>query len=360
MPRFARSTLALLISTIACSASAGGYTISVLDVGAGSYTRAFGINAAGQVTGDVSGTNYANHAALWTNGTLSALDNGGHDEGVGIALNDAGVVAGFVNDWTGQFHAATWTNGTLHTLPTLGGTTGLHMANGINNAGQIVGRSVDTLGQDRAVLWNGGSITDLGTLGGTLGIAFGINNHGQAVGFSTRSDGSYGATLWENGKVIDLSSGVSSASANAINDSGVAAGTLEQPYFSGAGAVQWTGGVPSYLGTFGGNYSYANAINNAGVIVGKASFSGSTDSHATVWVNGQAVDLNNMIVGDRGGFGVLSEVNGINDAGQIVGTAFVQGLGSRAFVLTPVPEPETWAMMLSGLLLIGAAARRKR
>lgn len=32
---------------------------------------------------------------------------------------------------------------------------------------------------------------------------------------------------------------------------------------------------------------------------------------------------------------------------------------SRLFVLTPVPEPETWALMLAGLSLLGVAARRR-
>lgn len=33
---------------------------------------------------------------------------------------------------------------------------------------------------------------------------------------------------------------------------------------------------------------------------------------------------------------------------------------SRLFVLTPVPEPGTWAMMVGGLALLGWRARRRR
>ena len=37
-----------------------------------------------------------------------------------------------------------------------------------------------------------------------------------------------------------------------------------------------------------------------------------------------------------------------------------QGGGSESFVLTPVPEPETYAMMLAGLGLMGFVSRRRR
>jgi hypothetical protein len=53
--------------------------------------------------------------------------------------------------------------------------------------------------------------------------------------------------------------------------------------------------------------------------------------------------------------------------GQYVATAFEVDLGSTArnyvestMVLTPVPEPETYAMLLAGLGLMGAIARRRR
>ena len=51
-------------------------------------------------------------------------------------------------------------------------------------------------------------------------------------------------------------------------------------------------------------------------------------------------------------------VSDINNLGQISGTGTING-ATRAFLLTPVPEPETYAMMLAGLSVLGFMRRRK-
>jgi hypothetical protein len=54
-------------------------------------------------------------------------------------------------------------------------------------------------------------------------------------------------------------------------------------------------------------------------------------------------------------------VHDINDHGWIVGDAYnSETQQTRAFLLTPVPEPETYAMLLFGLGLMGIVARRKK
>ena len=59
----------------------------------------------------------------------------------------------------------------------------------------------------------------------------------------------------------------------------------------------------------------------------------------------------------------------INERGQILGLGSVHGDGSylHVFLLTPVPEPATWALLLAGLAAllawaepVGVPRRRRR
>lgn len=51
-------------------------------------------------------------------------------------------------------------------------------------------------------------------------------------------------------------------------------------------------------------------------------------------------------------------IQGMNNAGVLVGS-FDTVQGQFGFVATPVPEPETWALMLAGLAVIGATGKRR-
>ena len=51
----------------------------------------------------------------------------------------------------------------------------------------------------------------------------------------------------------------------------------------------------------------------------------------------------------------LAGATGINDRGQIITNAS----DGHSYLLTPVPEPETYAMFLAGLGLMGFIARRR-
>ena len=44
----------------------------------------------------------------------------------------------------------------------------------------------------------------------------------------------------------------------------------------------------------------------------------------------------------------------------IVGYGKLTNGSTRAFLLTPVPEPETYALMMGGLGVLGLVARRRR
>lgn len=51
-------------------------------------------------------------------------------------------------------------------------------------------------------------------------------------------------------------------------------------------------------------------------------------------------------------FNCLGKINRLLDADDIAGAQFLYG--------APVPEPETWVMLAAGLVLVGAAVRRRR
>ena len=70
------------------------------------------------------------------------------------------------------------------------------------------------------------------------------------------------------------------------------------------------------------------------------------------------VDLNSLIDSISGW--ELEQAIGINDAGQITGFGWIGGQ-RHAFLLTPVPEPATFALLALGLpFLVGRNSRRSR
>jgi probable HAF family extracellular repeat protein len=183
----------------------------------------------------------------------------------------------------------------------------------INSLGQVVGYSQIANGVQHATLWNGTAATDLGSLSGSSSFAYGINNAGQVVGTS-------------NGH-----------------------------------ALLWSGSTLTDLGNLGGSYAAAMGINNAGQMVGY-SFTASGAQHAILWNGTTATDLNSLLDASLVGAGwVLNRATDINDQGVIVGEAWNAQIGGgyKTFLLAPVPEPETYAMLLAGLGLIGVVGRRR-
>ena len=131
----------------------------------------------------------------------------------------------------------------------------------------------------------------------------------------------------------------------------------------------WNGTTPNDLGTLGGRASYATSINASGQVVGYSTLDltevGNNTNHATLWSNGNVIDLNSLVDPSVAAAGwVLSRAYGINNNGWIVGYAFNPGLGitNEAFLLSvaAVPESDTSAMLLTGLGLIGFIARRRK
>jgi probable HAF family extracellular repeat protein len=200
------------------------------------------------------------------------------------------------------------------------------MANAINASGQVAGYgyAADNAAS-QAILWNSTTATELGagTVGGTNSVAYAINASGQVAGFgSTNGNAAYHATLWNGTTSTDL-------------------------------------------GTLGGDYSFASAINASGQVAGWSNLTGNVQQHATLWNGRTITDLNSFLDASTVSAGwVLNYATGINDNGWIVGSASnsLLGITNHAFVMSvaPVPEPDSYAMALIGLGLMGFVARRRK
>jgi probable HAF family extracellular repeat protein len=237
----------------------------------GSISQGRAVNRAGDIVGG-SGS----EAFLVRNGTKKMTDLG---PGAAYGINDFGEIAGS----TSCCHAFVISGGTRTTLPDLsgygGGITG---ATGISNTHQVVGGSDNAQGYVYAVLWQNGTITDLGTLADpriapfAQSTAAAINNLGQVTGWAQTNSYATHGFLFSNGTMTDI-------------------GNI----------------VPE-------------AINNHGVIVGYG---------ALIYTGGTIRDLNTLIP-PGSGF-TLDDATAINDNGQIVANGYNAQGQEHAFLLTP-------------------------
>lgn len=283
------------------------------------------INAHGQLVGSVDMGGPGLDVRAFVTGPQGAnprlLGGLGGDISSPLGINRDGLVVGRARDSDNKFQAVQWlpNSTSAQRLATLGGSTS--SAQALNDQGLIVGTSGRADGSNHAVIWglNGEAVTDLGTLGGRNSSALGINTWAQVVGGSRVADGSLHA------------------------------------YITGPGAQGMTD-----LGTLGWAHSRATFINNSGVVAGNlmtgtdaASY---FDGHVFITgANGQGmVDLNSLVSVGEGLY--LNDVWGLNDAGQLL----VSDQNGLSYLLTPVPEAASSAMLLAGLLTLAWLARQRR
>jgi probable HAF family extracellular repeat protein len=356
----------------ASQANATSYAFHDLGTAGGPWSMALAINNAGQITGGNSrGTPIRDDGeilTIWDGATMTTSDL----DSRGWSINSSGAIAGGYADRGFWFFASTWNAAGVRTdLEDLAGRKDefWSVGQGINDLGQVVGAAVAADNNSyKPLLWdNSTTPTVLDTLGGQTGEALGINNAGLAVGNSfTTGDAASHATLWDinSGSVTDLGTlGGIDSNALAINQIGQIAGWSYLTGDLAQHATFWDGAALTDLGTLGGTNSSALALNNLGQVVGWSELADGSQ-HAMLWDGATLIDLNSLLDPALVSAGwVLKEAAGINDHGAIVGTAVNDLLGitnGHAFLLSPVPEPETYAMLLAGLGLMGAMARRRK
>lgn len=362
-----RWLVALALAGHAVAAQAAGYTFSLIELPGDGYTTATTINAAGQVIGSGGPDGSAQHPRLWLGGVTSTLALPPASTADAQGINNTGQIVGALTGSGSNSQATLWmgANATNLALPQMSSST----ARSINDAGDIVGDSTFGGGLSNATLWRNGAVIVLPGVGGQ---ARAINNAGQIAGvYAVTEAGSTGPTVvayqaarWDNYVLSTL--GGPNSQAYDINDAGVVVGEM----FSSEGyirPVRWDGTVATDLGTLAGEFAAAYGINNAGQIVGsglKASIfdpASTFEQRAFLWDGPAIIDLTSLLDSETLTAGwVLESANDINDQGWIVGSAYNTLTDARrGFVLAPVPEPETWAMLLAGLGLIGTIARRR-
>lgn len=334
---------------------------------------------------------------------LTALPDG-DGTSHGMAINASGLVAGQAVGAEGAATATTWAGPARTAVSLSGSFSGMWGSNayGLNDGGTIVGTAYTPGGMRGFRLSQGGVAQELADLPGgySESSAIAVNNAGVAVGssYSTRSGFNPVATLWAPGQgameLGDLPGGLYFSEANAINNAGQVVGVGYDS--NGDHAFKWTatGGMVALDNLPGSVRNQAFAINDAGWIAGGSMVNGIY--HATIWRDGQVFDLgagnvtslvfdinaSGQMVGPNGdkptlwtsdlqrysledlvdnlpaGFELL-EVRGINDSGLITGWALNEDGYHVGFVLTPVPEPGNWALMLAGLGVGGLLSRRR-
>jgi probable HAF family extracellular repeat protein len=224
-------------------------------------------------------------------------------------------------------------------------------------------------------------MVDLGDLpgGGIARSASGINHYGQVVGIAGSSNHAF---LWTptvangvTGSMVelgDLPGGIDASSAEDVNSHGQVVGIGHAR--NGASAFLWTPNTPN--GAIGsmvdlataihGPDSIAHGINSHGHVVG------TSGGQPFLWTpttpNGTTdvvLNLNSLVEPVSAAGWLLVDARAINDVGQIVGSGDFDPDGpggvdpvTKAFLLTPIPEPS--AMMLAGLGALLLSSNRRR
>lgn len=311
----------------------------------------------------------ATAAVLWNHGEISDLGTLGGYQGQAGLVNSRGQVTGLATNavpdpfsfyywWFGngfsngtQTRAFLWDakNG-MQDLGTLGGPDAFGIL--INERGQIAGFSYTNSTPNPATglptsdpfLWDNGKMIDLGSLGGTVGSPNAMNQRGQVVGMSNLAgDTTSRGFLWDNGKLTDIGfPGGTFGSANTLNEAGHVAGQastaagLYHAFFWQRGVITDLGPLPGFgddtcIGAFG--------INSHDQVVGQAvkNFCApGEEAHAFLWENGDMVDANALV--PPGSDLTLTEIEQINDSGEMFGIGTLSNGEDRAFLLIPCDE----------------------
>ena len=357
-----RAVMAVLFQT-AIAAAEIRYDVTLVgpyeEPGVG-LSRPTGINNNGEVVGYYGSVNFSGFAGfLWsaTAGHTSLGQVNGQSTIPG-GINASSAIVAF-EPGTGSRPVYQYSIGMGYQTVRLSRTPEVYEIPGsrqprINDAGQI-SSSYEVVHPGGAILEHAyrfdpvNGVQDLGLLNGNATWANGINNSGSVVG------GSRSATDVRQGFLYTDSGGTTALplrEATAINDAGEILGVTDslQPVLYREGQLIPLGSLTASARAFG--------LNDAGNVVGY-DIGGGPGIHAFVWSESEgALDLNTLIDPASGWY--LGSAEDINDRGEIIGVGTFNGQ-TRTFLITPVPEPGTWALLvLGGVCFCACRSKRSR
>ncbi|HPU14992.1 MAG TPA: PEPxxWA-CTERM sorting domain-containing protein [Polymorphobacter sp.] len=304
-----------------------------------------GVNDGGVVAGTAQGVGIDDRAVLATTGSVTQLGSiAGFAAAGALDVNEGGVAVGYA--------LVSGSNGNIEgNVPIL------------NNAA----------GSQRAVVWNGGVGTELAAVAGSVNsIAVANNNSGQIAGNYRLANNRLLGVVWDGGVATTLVNplGQTQARIRAISEAGWVTGQTTGSL--GLVGTVWsptTSYLLPLLGTTATITGTTRGINSAATVVGfSQSFDDITGDQVaqnhTLWTfDGSgftAYDLSTLIVNYAGWDFSTGAAQAINDNGDIVGFATSADGFQHGYLLTAVPEPASWAMMIGGFGMIGGALRRLR
>ena len=347
----------------------------------GGVPEPVGINDLGWISGGANlASNTSVHAALWVGVPIDLGTFGGPNSNVawpnhstkgeiaGIAetpdmnpLGEAWSCSAFFFGADGYIcRGFAWQDGVMSELPTLGGYDGY--AAGVNNQGRVVGWAENTVHdptcsgsqvlQFEAVIWGPrlNQMTQLPPLPPDPdSAATAINDKDQVVGISGLCSVAVGgasaehALLWENGVPVDLGNigGQAWNTPVALNNRGQIVGFANTSGDENAPlsptAFIWTkaSGMKSIAPYATDTNDIAFDVNEKGQIVGQSFNANSGASRAFFWQDNTLSDLNTLVIQPTSLYLTLAQ--GINDAGEIAGTAIDTSTGETVgFLAVPV------------------------
>jgi probable HAF family extracellular repeat protein len=204
------------------------------------YSRAYGVNDAGQIVGYSNNDSAAVQPVIWQNSASAptALGTFGGEHGMALGINASGAVVGWTEVEPENYtdtRAFYWPGaGPIQDLGTLrADNTGIAVARSINDLNTIAGAAANENSLREAFIkLSGGSMTGLGNLGGSVdglqSYSQDVNNTNEVVGYAYTAQGLMRAFLYTqtdglqdlNNLVGNLPVGVTLRRALGINDLG--------------------------------------------------------------------------------------------------------------------------------------------